>query len=103
VDYRELEDGRLHLIALPVVPRGGFPPMRALSAGGELKTLILTASSRAPAADGVDTPEALKPPSADALVAELGRAHYARRLGEEAALLASAHAREKERLGALVR
>ncbi|MFN2592938.1 MAG: hypothetical protein ABR532_08930, partial [Candidatus Dormibacteria bacterium] len=45
VDYRQLEDGKLHLIALPVVPRGGFPPMRALSAGGEIRSLILTASS----------------------------------------------------------
>ena len=103
VDYRELEDGRLHLIALPVVPRGGFPPMRALSAGGELKTLILTASSQAPADAGVDTPEASTPPTTDALVVELTRDLYLRRFAEEGALLASAHAREKERLGALVR
>jgi hypothetical protein len=45
VDYRQLEDGKLHLVALPVVPRGGWPPLRALSAGGELKTLILSPSS----------------------------------------------------------
>lgn len=44
VDYRELEDGRLHLVALPAIPVGGFPPLRALAGGGELKTLILTAA-----------------------------------------------------------
>jgi hypothetical protein len=101
VDYRQLEDGRLHLIALPVVPRGGFPPLRALSAGGELKTLILTAAGEA------ETPEAPSdastPSAADGLILEIGRDLYLRKFGEEAALLASAHQAEKERLATLVR
>jgi hypothetical protein len=101
VDYRQLEDGRLHLIALPVVPRGGFPPLRALSAGGELKTLILTAAGEA------ETPEAPgdapTPSAADGLILEIGRDLYLRKFGEEAAMLASAHAEERDRLGALVR
>ena len=77
--------------------------MRALSAGGELKTLILTASSGAPVDSGVDSPEASTPPTADTLMVELSRDLYVRRLAEEGALLASAHAQEQERLGALVR
>lgn len=67
VDYRQLEDGRLHLIALPVVPRGGFPPLRALSAGGELKTLILTAAGEEMAVIGAaDLPIASRDATWDA-------------------------------------
>lgn len=66
VDYRQLEDGRLHLIALPVVPRGGFPPLRALSAGGELKTLILTVSSEMAVIGAADLPIAPRDTSWDA-------------------------------------
>jgi hypothetical protein len=101
VDYRQLEDGRLHLIALPVVPRGGFPPMRALSAGGELKTLILTAAGEAETLQAPsDSP---MPSAADGLILEIGRDLYLRKFGEEAALLASAHERELAALGTKIR
>jgi hypothetical protein len=66
VDYRQLEDGRLHLIALPVVPRGGFPPLRALSAGGELKTLILTAAGEMAVIGAADLPIAPRDTTWDA-------------------------------------
>jgi 2'-5' RNA ligase len=57
VDYRQLEPGgKLHLIALPVVPRGGFPPLRALSAGGELRTVIFAGGEKFGATGNADWP-----------------------------------------------
>jgi hypothetical protein len=99
-------DGKPTLIAATVVPVDGFPKMRrALAAGGFIEaeivdTALALGTETCQTAACADAPT---PSTADGLLLALAKDLYARQLGEVASVLASAHEREAERLGANLR